>query len=108
MSSTNFIQWNGRGFANKRVGIMDLISKAKPDFLCIQETILSKQTIFILKDYNGLYIEGYINYRAHGGAAIFIHKIIPYQKLILNTPLQAIAAKMNIERDVSIVSIYNS
>ena len=107
MSSTNFIQWNSQGFANKKVEIMDLISKAKPDFLCIQDTILSNRTIFNLKDYNGLFI-GYINYRAHGGAAIFIHIIIPYEKLILNTPLQAITARLNIERDVSIVFIYNS
>ena len=73
---------------------MDLISKEKPDFLCIQETMLSKQTKLNLKNYNGLFKEGHMNDRAHGGVAIFIHEIIPFQKLILNTPLQAIAARI--------------
>ena len=87
---------------------MDLISNEKPDVLCIQETMLSKQTIFNLKDYNGLIQEGHTDCPAHEGVAIFIHETIPYQKLILNTPLQAIAARIKIERDVTIVSIYNS
>ena len=37
-----------------------------------------------------------------------IWKSILYQKLTLNTPLQAIAARINTGRDVTIVSIYNS
>ena len=70
--------------------------------------MLSKQTIFNSKNYNESFKEGYINYRAHGGVEIFIDETIPYQKLKLNTPLQAITARINIGRDVTIVSIYNS
>ena len=55
-----------------------------------------------------MFKEGPTNYRAHKLVAIFIHDTILYQKLILNTPLQAIAARFNIWRDVTIVSIYNS
>ena len=87
---------------------MDLIAKEKPDVICIEETMLSKQTNFNLKNYNELFKEGNANHQAHGGVAIFIHYTIPYQKLILNTPLQAIAARINIGRDMTIVSIYNS
>ena len=88
--------------------LMDLIYKEKPDFLCIQETTQSNQTNFNLKYYNGFFIEGHINYRAHGGVAIFIHETTPCQKLTLNTPLQATATRNNIGRYVTIVSIYNS
>ena len=87
---------------------MYLISKEKPDVLCIQETMLSKQTNFNLKNYGGLFKEGHTKIRAHRGVAIFIHETITHQKLLLNTPLQATAAKINIGRHVTIVSIYNS
>ena len=86
---------------------MDVVAKEKPDVFCIQETMLSKQTNFNLKNYNGLFKEGHTNIRAHGGVANFIHETISYQKVTLNTPLQAIAARIIIGRDVTIVSIYN-
>ena len=87
---------------------MDLISKEKSVVLCIQEIMLSKQTNFNLKNFNGLYKEGQTHYRAYGGVAIFIYEAIPYQKLILNSHLQAIAARINIGRHLTIVAIYNS
>ena len=65
------------------------------------------QTNFNLKYYNRLF-KGHTNLWAHGGVAIFIHETIPYQKIILNTPQQAIAARINIGRDFTIVSIFNS
>ena len=80
----------------------------KTSVLCILETKLSKQTYFNLQSYNGFFKEGHTNPRAPGEVAIFIKETIPYQKLILNTPLQALAARNNIGRDVTKVSIYNS
>ena len=75
---------------------MDLTAKEKLDVLCIQETMLSKQTNFNFNNYNGFFKEGNTNYPAQGGIAIFIHENIPYQKLTLNTPLQAIGARINL------------
>ena len=92
-SSTNVILLNSQGIANKKTELTYLISIEKPDVLCIQETMFSKQTNFNLKNYKGLLKEGHTNYWAHGGVAIFIHKTIPYQKLILKTFLQAITAR---------------
>ena len=108
ISSTNIIQCNGQGIANKKAELMDLLPKEKPCVLYIQETMPSEQTNFNLKNYNGLFKEGHIKYRTHGGVPILIQETITYQKLILNTPLQVIAARINIERDVTIVSIYIS
>ena len=70
--------------------------------------MLSKQTSFNLKNYNGLFKEGHANDRAHGEVAMFNHETITYQNLIPNIPLQSISAKINIGRDVTIVSNYNS
>ena len=86
-SSTNIIQCNSKGIANEKAELMELISKEKSDALCIQETMLLKQTNFNLKNYNGLFKEEHPNHRAHGGVAIFIRETIPYQNLLLSTNL---------------------
>ena len=84
------------------------ISYNGPDVLCNQETLLSEETNFNFKKYNGLLEEGHTHIPVHGTVAIFIHVTIPYQKILLNIPLQAIAARIDIGRDVTIVSSYNS
>ena len=70
--------------------------------------MLSKQTNFNSKKYNWIIRKRHTNIGALGGVAIFIHETTPYQKVTLYTPLHAIAARINIESDVTIVSIYNS
>ena len=72
------MQKNIQGIANKKEELVDLIGKEKPDVLCIQKTMLSKQTIFNLKNYNGLFKEGHTNIRAHREVAILIRETIPY------------------------------
>ena len=87
---------------------MDLISEVKPDVLCIQENMLSKQTNFNLRYYNGFFKIGHTINLSHGGVTIFIHETISYQKITLNTPLQGTASRINTGRDATMVSIYNS
>ena len=70
--------------------------------------MLSNQTTFNSKKYYSLFKEGHEIYRTHVGVAIFFHKNIPNQKIILNTPLEAIVARNNTRRDVIKVSIYNA
>ena len=83
-------------------------SYRKPAVLCFQETMLSKQRNFNIKNDSGLFKEGHINRRAHGRVAVFIHDNIPFKEITTDTPLQAIAARLNIGIDVTVVSIYNS
>ena len=47
--------------ANEKAELVDLISKEKPDVLCFQGTMLSKQTNFHSKNYNALIKEGHTN-----------------------------------------------
>ena len=70
---------------NQETELKDIISKEKPGVLCIQGKMLSDQTNFDLKYYKVFFKEGHTNYRAHEGKSIFIHEIIPYQKLTLIT-----------------------
>ena len=107
ISSTNIMPWKNQGIENKKAELVDLIAKEKPGILCNQETMLSKQKDFNLKNYIGL-LNGHTNYQAHEVVAIFVHKKIPYQKITLNTSLQTTAATINVGTDVTVVSIYTS
>ena len=44
ISSSNIIQWNIQVIGKKNARLVDLIAKEKLDVLCVQETMLSKQT----------------------------------------------------------------
>ena len=87
---------------------MDLISKGKTDVLCIQETMLSNQTSFNLKFHKRLFKKVHTNYQAFLIVAKFIHETIIFQKLTLNPPMQAVSGRINIGRDVTIISKFNS
>ena len=54
ISRKSIIQLKNQRFANKKAELMKLISKEKPDVVCIQERMLSNQANFNLKYYNGL------------------------------------------------------
>ena len=94
--------------SQKKQELVDLIAKEKPAVLRIQETMLSKQTNFNIKKYEGIFKERHKNRRAHEGVPVFIHKNILFKEITINTPLQVIAAGINIGIDVTVVSIYNS
>ena len=64
---------------------MDLIAIEKQYILYFLENMPSKQTKFILKNYNGLLEEGNTNYRAHRGVPNLVHDTFPYQTFILTT-----------------------
>ena len=102
------MQWKSQGVADKKAELMGIISQEKSNVLCIQETMPSSQTNFNSNYYNGLLKEGYTSYWAHGEVAVFIHKITSYQNLPLMTPVQAIAARFTLIRDVTIVPTCNS
>ena len=102
------ISYNGKAKElQTRRQLVDLVSKEKPDVLCIQETMLTKQANFNLKNYNEL-LEEHTNYRAHRAVAMIIHETIPYPKIIFYTSIPSVAAEINIGRNVTIVSTFNS
>ena len=87
MSSTNIIQRNNQRTSQKKQELVDIVDKENPAILCIQETMLTKQTNVSIKDYNGLSKEGHITRRPHGGVEIFIHSNIPFKEITIKIPL---------------------
>lgn len=107
MMNFNILQWNTRGVRNKRDEIMELVQHHQLWVLAIRETKLRDSTEFNITNYNCLRKEGHTNYTTHGGVALFIHSSIPFHPIQLNTPLQAIAARISTVRlSVTLLSLY--
>ena len=86
-TSKNIINCDSQGFPNKKHELLEFLSIFKPGILCIQETILRKQSNFNIKHYKGLFSEGHVNYRARGGIGILILEANPHEKIALEKPL---------------------
>ena len=52
--------------------------------------------------------EGHHRNEWHGGAAILVHETVPVKEIHLHTPLQAVAARVNIGLLIAIVSLNSS
>lgn len=107
MDNLNVLQWNAQSVRNKKDEILELISNHQLSILAIQETKLKNNTEFKIPNFNLLHKEGHINYSTHGGVGLFIHSGIPYLQIELNTPLQAVAAKISTSQHcITFLSLY--
>ena len=51
--------------------------------------------------------DGTYNRTPHGGVATFIHSSIPYETVELNTPLQAVAVRVQLHKLITVCNIYS-
>ena len=100
------VQWNACGMSNKKNEILDLINKHNANIVALQETMLSNNYLLKIPKYNVIAKEGTYNNRQHGGVAMYIHGDVPYQELSLDTPIQAVAATVQLRVKVTICNIY--
>ena len=71
------------GDFHKKEEISDLINKLKPEIICLQETMLQKDTTFKLINYTGILKEDHLNRRSHGGVGIYLHESVPFKEINL-------------------------
>src|ERR1044071_2090003 len=100
------IQWNCRGLMANRDEIRYLLNTYAPAALCLQETMLSQQTIINYKYYASYNISKQSNDRPSGGVAVLISSFYPHSHIILNTNLQAVAIRLSLHKIISVCSIY--
>ena len=102
------MQWNCRGLYHHFEQLKLLLQQYNPAVLCLQETKLkAEQEILGLcnfSKYKKNYTQGII---ASGGVALLVRNDIIQSELELNTPLQAVAARVTLNgKAISIISIY--
>ena len=107
MDTRIFLQWNCRGLRANIDEIQLLIQKFQPTFLCLQEIKLSKINPINFRQYSHFSLCPNSNDPyPHGGVSLLIRKNIPHSPIILNTPLQAVAATVSCHRPITVCSIY--
>ena len=101
------VQWNCRGLRHKIDEIQLIIKDYNPTAFCVQETLLKESESISIKNYT-IYntIPPIDNGKISGGAGILVRNDTPHTELKLNTPLQATAIQLNIQKQITLCSIY--
>ncbi|GBO08910.1 putative RNA-directed DNA polymerase from transposon X-element, partial [Araneus ventricosus] len=99
-----FISWNCRGFMNKSSELKDIINKHNPACIALQETYLKTDKHYI-RNYE-IFSKHHIQDRASGGVALLAASHIPSMSLNLNTNLQAVAIRIQMQSLVTVCSLY--
>ena len=107
-TKNNIIQWNLRGMGSAKEEVMQLIEAHKPSVLALQETFYGNDFMSKINNYNGVCKQGHYNRRFQGGVALYIHSSLPYTSIDIQTELQIVAVRVQINytRTITIASIY--
>lgn len=102
------LQWNLRGLRANASELKQLISDQQPVVIALQETMVKAQIIptdFIGKDYT-LLLENGPNHPWIHGVGLAVREGIPFERLQIQTTLQAIAVRIQLPQPITVVSIY--
>ena len=83
-----------------------LLRYSNPSIIYLQETKLGPEVFNPELNYNLFSSAPPAGDRAHGGAAIIVHKSLQYSPLPIVTDLQAVALTVILDKQITICSIY--
>ena len=102
-----FLQWNCRGYLANYEELTRLIDKHHPKVICLQELMICNRKIGHPTDYQPPLTSTNRGHNDRGGAAIIIHKSVPYKKIPLTTNLHAVAAVVYLgSSSITVCSVY--
>ena len=97
INGESVLQWNAQELKTFKRDLVKLIDELHPGINALQETFQCKNFVIKLRGCSNISKETHFNQRYHGGVAMFIHTSLPYEQLEVNTPLEVVAAKVQIE-----------
>ena len=104
---TTIVQWNCRGLKANIDEIDILTQSLSPAAFCLQETMQpNHKPIQFRKFTQYLCTAVKTDGRPTGGVSIMINTSLPHSQITLNTPLQAVAARISLHRPITLCSIY--
>ena len=101
----SIIQWNVQGFQANFEELALLLRRYKPAVFGLQETFLTSSKTQSFSGFNIL-TKNSLNDRATREVALLINKSYLFSEVHLNTPLQAVAARVTLNKVVTFCSIY--
>ena len=105
MNNSPIIQWNCRGFRANAIELSLLCSKIHPAVVALQETFLQVTNTSSLTGFNIIRKDVTAD-RPCGGVALLVNNIFLYSEVPLDTPLQAVAARVSLHKTITICSLY--
>ncbi|GBN84961.1 hypothetical protein AVEN_78978-1 [Araneus ventricosus] len=106
LMAINLLSWNCHGFRTHIDDIKNIINKYHPICIALQETYLTSEKDFKIKNYSILRKDSIRNERAVGGVALLYSQRFPSIPFPLNTPLQAVAIQVDVKMLLTICVIY--
>ena len=102
----DILQWNCKGLRTRAEELKVLLRDSNPGVICLQETKLGPEMFNPGLNYNIFSSAPPAGDRAHGGAAIIVHKSLQYSPLPVVTNLQAVAVTVVLDKQITICSVY--
>ena len=107
----SIVQWNCRGYRGNFEDLKALImNQRRPECICLQETFHGDVAPYPPRGYTLKAAQPVIQYQPHTrpsrGVITLIRQDIPYYHIPLNTQLEAIALRINLDGEVTICNIY--
>ena len=101
----SIVQWNCRGFRANFNELCLLCNDFLPSVIALQETFLQTS---IPSSFTGFNIirKDVDSDHPSGGVALMIHHSVMFSELTLDTPLQAVAARVSLHKTITICSLY--
>ena len=105
MISYPIVQWNCRGFRANVNELNLLCSQVHPATIALQETFLQATNTTSVTGYHILRKDVDAD-RPCGGVALLINSSVLYSEVPLDTPLQAVAARVSLHKTITVCSLY--
>ena len=102
------LQWNCQGIRNKKDELLYYVETFGIDIIALQETMQNLNYYTNLQGYNLEHCDGHFNRTAHGGVGLYIHQDLPYERVELNTTIQAVAIRTRLSSLITICNVYFS
>ena len=99
------MQWNIRGYRANYYNLRTLIHNTNPYCICLQEVKLSEDSTYCPRNFT-IHVKRRQDDQPHGGVAILVRKELPSTVLHLNTNLQAVAIRLQIDKLYTVFSLY--
>ena len=102
-----FLQWNCRGLRANWEELRRLVARFCPSCVCLQEVMLGGSSLPPLPGYVGVSSPPPPpGVGSHGGVALYARRDLPVVVYSLNTPLQAVAVRLHLDRLYTVASVY--
>ena len=107
LAMASIIHWNIRGFHANYNNLSLMLGQETPAVVCLQETLLSDGKSSHVAGYKGFDSPNPVS-SSKRGVSLLVHKSNLCSEVRLNTPLEAVAVMVSLNKTITVCSLYLS